>query len=276
MSEITIYHNPNCGTSRNVLGLIRSSGADPEVIEYLKTPPDRDTLKSLIDAMGISVRDLLRVKGTPYVELGLKDPKWTDEQLIGFMLEHPVLINRPIVVAPLGTRLCRPSDTVLELLARRPRGDVSKEDGSPLLIDERIAGSDPELATALRAADLPIDDLTEPGRYFFRYRTLSGRHVGYGGFEHLGRDILLRSLVVAPQARGRGIGHGILALLLRRAFDEGGRDAWLLTTSAADFFDSAGFKRVERSDAPATVLATRQAASLCPASAVLLKRAISL
>jgi arsenate reductase len=116
MSEITIYHNPACGTSRNTLELIRNSGASPKVIEYLKTPPDRETLKALIAAMGIPVHEVLRVKGTPYEELDLGNPKWTDDELIGFMLEHPILMNRPIVVTPLGTRLCRPSETVLELL----------------------------------------------------------------------------------------------------------------------------------------------------------------
>jgi arsenate reductase len=118
MSDITIYHNPACGTSRNVLGLIRDSGTEPTVIEYLKTPPDRETLKSLIAAMGGQVRDVLRIKGTPYEELGLGDPKWSDEQLIDFMLQHPILINRPIVVTPLGTRLCRPSEEVLDLLPK--------------------------------------------------------------------------------------------------------------------------------------------------------------
>jgi arsenate reductase len=118
MSDITIYHNPACGTSRNVLGLIRNSGTEPTVIEYLKTPPDRATLKSLIAAMGVQVRDVLRIKGTPYEELGLGDPKWSDEQLIDFMLQHPILINRPIVVTPLGTRLCRPSEEVLDLLPK--------------------------------------------------------------------------------------------------------------------------------------------------------------
>ena len=113
---ITIYHNPNCGTSRNVLGLIRNSGEEPEVVEYLKTPPSRVRLEELIGAMGISPRALLREKGTPYHDLGLDDPKWTDSQLIDFMLQHPILINRPIVVTPLGTKLCRPSETVLEIL----------------------------------------------------------------------------------------------------------------------------------------------------------------
>ncbi len=133
MSSITIYHNPACGTSRNVLGLIRNSGETPTIIEYLKTPPDAATLRSLIADMGISARKLLRQKGTPYDELGLSDPKWTDDQLIGFMLEHPILINRPIVVTPLGTRLCRPSEAVLDILPQAQRGAFNKEDGEPLI-----------------------------------------------------------------------------------------------------------------------------------------------
>ena len=136
MSIITIYHNPACGTSRNVLGLIRNSGEEPIIIEYLKTPPDRDTLKALIAAMGVPVRSVLREKGTPYAELGLGDPKWDDEQLIDFMLQHLILINRPIVVTPLGTRLCRPSETVLDLLPQPQRGAFNKEDGEPL-VDEK-------------------------------------------------------------------------------------------------------------------------------------------
>ncbi|OZI49636.1 arsenate reductase (glutaredoxin) [Bordetella genomosp. 4] len=133
MSSITIYHNPACGTSRNVLALIRNSGEEPHVIEYLKTPPDRETLKTLISAMGNPVRDLLRQKGTPYDELGLSDEKWTDDQLIDFMLEYPILINRPIVVTPLGTRLCRPSEAVLDILPQPQRGSFNKEDGEPVV-----------------------------------------------------------------------------------------------------------------------------------------------
>lgn len=133
MATITLYHNPACGTSRNVLGLIRNSGEEPRVIEYLQTPPDRQTLKALIADMGMPVRALLREKGTPYEELGLADPKWSDEQLIDFMLQYPILINRPIVVSPLGTRLCRPSETVLEILPQPQRGAFSKEDGEPLI-----------------------------------------------------------------------------------------------------------------------------------------------
>lgn len=129
MSDITIYHNPNCGTSRNVLGLIRNSGAEPEVIEYLKTPPSRARLLELIAQMKMPVRDLLRRKGTPYDELGLDDAALTDDALIDAMLAHPLLINRPIVVTPLGTRLCRPSETVLDLLPAPQRGVYTKEDG---------------------------------------------------------------------------------------------------------------------------------------------------
>jgi arsenate reductase len=114
VSEVTIYHNPNCGTSRNVLGLIRNAGIEPTVIEYLKAPPDRQTLLGLIERMGIRVRELLRRKGSPYDELGLDDPKLTDNQLIDAMLANPILINRPIVVTPLGLKLCRPSEIVLD------------------------------------------------------------------------------------------------------------------------------------------------------------------
>ncbi|VCU71637.1 Arsenate reductase [Pigmentiphaga humi] len=133
MSTITIYHNPACGTSRNVLGLIRNSGEEPAIIEYLKTPPDRDTLQALIVAMGVPVRDVLREKGTPYAELDLGNPKWSDDDLIGFMLQHPILINRPIVVTPLGTKLCRPSEAVLDLLPQPQRGAFNKEDGEPVV-----------------------------------------------------------------------------------------------------------------------------------------------
>lgn len=136
MSTVTIYHNPACGTSRNTLALIRNSGEEPQVIEYLKTPPDRGTLRGLIAAMGIGVRDVLRQKGTPYDELGLGAAHWTDEQLLDAIGRHPILMNRPIVVTPLGTRLCRPSEQVLDILPRPQRGAFTKEDGEPV-IDEK-------------------------------------------------------------------------------------------------------------------------------------------
>ena len=129
---VTIYHNPNCGTSRNVLAMIRQSGEEPVVIEYLKTPPSRERLKELIAAMGLQVRALLREKGTPYAELGLGDPKWSDEQLLDFMIAHPILINRPIVVTPKGVKLCRPSEAVLDLLPNSNIGRFVKEDGEAI------------------------------------------------------------------------------------------------------------------------------------------------
>ncbi|MGE0280510.1 MAG: arsenate reductase (glutaredoxin) [Rhizobiaceae bacterium] len=130
---ITIYHNPDCGTSRNTLAIIRQSGEEPEVIEYLKNPPSRERLAELIATMGITPRELLREKGTPYAELGLGDPKWTDDQLVDFMLMRPILINRPIVATPLGTKLCRPSEAVLEILPNPNIGTFIKEDGEVVL-----------------------------------------------------------------------------------------------------------------------------------------------
>ena len=132
---VTIYHNPKCGTSRNVLAMIRASGEEPVVVEYLKDPPTRERLKALISAMGISVRALLREKGTPYAALGLADPKWTDDELLDFMTAHPILIERPIVVSPKGVRLCRPSEAVLDILANPNVGRFVKEDGE--VVDPR-------------------------------------------------------------------------------------------------------------------------------------------
>jgi arsenate reductase len=127
--SVTIYHNPDCGTSRNTFAMIRQSGVEPEVIEYLKTPPARARLLELIAAMQIPVRALLREKGTPYAELDLGDAKWSDDDLIDFMLARPILINRPIVVTPKGVKLCRPSEAVLDLLPNPQIGRFTKEDG---------------------------------------------------------------------------------------------------------------------------------------------------
>jgi len=138
MTDITIYHNPACGTSRNVLALIRHAGIEPVVVEYLKTPPSKETLRELVAATGQPVRALLREKGTPYAELGLGDPKWTDEQLLDFIVRHPVLMNRPLVVTPLGTKLCRPSsESVLELLPVGKLPPFTKEDGEVVVDDGR-------------------------------------------------------------------------------------------------------------------------------------------
>ncbi len=133
MTDITIYHNPACGTSRNTLALIRNSGAEPDVIEYLKTPPGKEKLQELLAAMGIPARELLRQKGTPYEELGLGDPKWTEDELVDFMVQHPILMNRPVVLTPLGAKLCRPSELVLDILPSGQKGAFTKEDGEAVV-----------------------------------------------------------------------------------------------------------------------------------------------
>ncbi len=130
---ITIYHNPACGTSRNTLAMIRQSGEEPEVIEYLKTPPSRDRLVDLIAGMGMAPRDLLREKGTPYGELGLGEDRWSDDELVDLMIAHPILINRPIVVTPLGVKLCRPSEAVLDILPNPDIGPFTKDDGEVVI-----------------------------------------------------------------------------------------------------------------------------------------------
>jgi arsenate reductase len=137
-AAITIYHNPACGTSRNTLALIRNSGVEPVVVEYLQTPPGRTKLVALIAAMGVTVRSLLRQRGTPYDELKLDQPEWTDDQLIDFMVAHPILMNRPVVVTPLGTRLCRPSGAVLDILPSPQLAPFAKEDGEHVIDAEGI------------------------------------------------------------------------------------------------------------------------------------------
>jgi len=127
--SVTIYHNPSCGTSRNTLAMIRNAGIEPHVIEYLKTPPSRAMLSQLIERVGLTPRQLLREKGTPYAELGLGDENLSDDALIDAMMDHPILINRPLVVSPLGVRLCRPSEVVLDILPAPQRGAFAKEDG---------------------------------------------------------------------------------------------------------------------------------------------------
>jgi arsenate reductase (glutaredoxin) len=129
MTAVTIYHNPNCGTSRNTLALIRNAGVEPTVIEYLKTPPDRPTLQSLLKQMNMTARALLREKGTPYAELRLGEAHWTDDELVDHMLKFPILINRPIVITPWGAKLCRPSEVVLDILPLPQKGPFAKEDG---------------------------------------------------------------------------------------------------------------------------------------------------
>jgi len=270
MSRVTIFHNADCGTSRNTLALLRHAQADLSIVDYLKTPPSRRELEDLIGRTGLEVRDVVRRKGTPYAGLGLDGAD--GGVLLDAMASNPILINRPIVVTEKGVALCRPSDVVLDLLPRPPAAEFLKEEGAPFLQDETIPGDDPALAAALEAAALPADDLEEPNRAFFAYRTLGGVIVGFAGFELYGVDAFVRSIVVLPDARNRRIGRNLVPLLLYRAFRTGARTAWLLTMEAADFFEKTGFKRRVRADAPPSILQTRQATSLCPASAVLMSR----
>ncbi len=271
--SVVIYHNPDCGTSRNTLALIRHHGLAPEVVEYLKTSPTRSELADLIARAGLTVRAVLRRKGTPYAELGLDDPGLGDGDLIDAMMAHPILINRPLVVTPKGVALCRPSDVAADLLPDKPVANLLKEEGAPFLKDRLVTADDTDLAAALAAEGLPVDDLTDAGRTFYTFSTLDGVTVGYGGLELLGEHVLLRSVAVLPAFRGKGL-RNIVPLLLYRAYRKGARTAWLLTDTAAPFFEKIGFKVVDRQAAPAAVLATRQAASLCPASAPLLARSI--
>ncbi len=165
---------------------------------------------------------------------------------------------------------------VIDLLEHLPGDDVLKEEGLPFITSEPVRGYDAGLWQALRDESLPTDDLSEPGRSFFAFRTLAGSPLGYGGFERYGTHVLVRSLVVLPAQRGRGVGRNMLAILLRRAFDAGGRTAWLLTTTAAAFFEATGFSSSARELAPSAILESRQAATLCPVSAVLMSKRISL
>lgn len=272
--SITIYHNPACGTSRNVLALLRAAGYEPQVIEYLKAPPDPATLTHLLSRMGLPARDLLRLRGTPNAQSGAHFASMDDEAIISAMVTQPILINRPIVVAPAGVHLCRPSDLVIELLPERPVRELRKEDGSPVLVDVPVRGDDEGLRATLVQAGLPIADLAQAGRRMFAYDDLAGNRLGYGGLEIHGREALLRSIVVAPAARDRGVGTSVLALLLRRAFDVGARRAWLLTTTAAAYFERKGFESVERETAPAAILSSREAMELCPSSAMIFTRPI--
>ena len=145
MSCVTIYHNPNCGTSRNTLAMIRQSGVEPNIVEYLQNPPSRAELKALLQGMGKTVREVLRQKGTPYEALDLDNPQWTDEQLLDFVEQHPILLNRPIVVTQLGVRLCRPSEAVLDILPNAQIGPFTKEDGE--VVEARQAASAAQLGT---------------------------------------------------------------------------------------------------------------------------------
>lgn len=274
--SITIFHNPACGTSRNVLALIEYSGVEHQIIEYLRNPPARDMFLALVAQTGLSLRSVLRKKGTPYLELGLDQPEVDDAALVDAVMAHPILMNRPLVQSPKGVRLCRPSDVVLDLLPELPKSNFLKEEGVPFLLDRQIAASDTGLQVALREAGLAVDDLEEPNCIFYAYEALDGTPLGFGGFQRIGDAALILSILVEKDHRRAKIGKNLVSLLLHRALQAGAKTAWLLTEEAAPFFAKAGFKAKQRDEAPAEILATRQATQLCPQSATLLSRKIEL
>jgi arsenate reductase len=270
---VTIYHNPACGTSRNALAMIRNAGIDPNIVEYLKTPPSRNELLNLVARMGVTLRDVLRRKGTPFGELGLGDPAVSDSARLDAVARHPILINRPIVVTPRGVKLCRPSELVLDLLDAPQRSNFVKEDGEPVVVATVIgaAGLD-ELAALLNAAGLPTADLALPGRRFYRFATTLGETIAVGGLEGTDGDRLLRSLAVAPASRGQGFGKAVAASLERLAGADGGKRLHVLTTTAAPFFERLGYAPADRASAPADIGNSAEFRELCPATACYLTK----
>lgn len=265
---VAIYHNPDCGTSRNVLAMIRNAGIEPRIVEYLKTPPSRAKLMELVARIGVPLREILRRKGTPYDELGLDAPELTDAALLDAIDRHPILINRPIVVTPLGVRLCRPSERVLALLDRPQRTAFVKEDGEPVVVARALDSDALEpLSAALVSANLPVADIALPACRFYRFTTARDETVGFGGIEGSGPDRLLKSLVVLPGKRGCGYGKAMAEGLEGLAGEMGAKRLHLLTTGAAPFFEALGYAAAERNAAPAEIAGSAEFLGLCPASA---------
>ncbi|MFC4277958.1 arsenate reductase (glutaredoxin) [Achromobacter aloeverae] len=263
MTPITIYHNPDCGTSRNVLAALQALRLNPMVIEYLKAPPDAGTLKSLITAASMSVRDAIRVKGTPYKELGLDGAEWSDDALIEQTVRHPILINRPLVVTGKGVRLCRPSDVVLDLVDTPHGIRLEKEEGVPFLGDTLISS---EAVAAGQAT--PVQ--------FYAYRATDGAVLAHASVALQGTHALVHTLTVDAAHRGQGLGHNVLALLLRRAFEQGARRAWVSSDTAGAFFGKSGFKTIDRGQAPSAVLAAGPPMDTNASTPTLYTRQISL
>lgn len=273
--SVTIYHNPDCGTSRNVLAALERLGLQAQVIEYLKTPPDAQTLASLIKAAGISVRDAIRVKGTPYKELGLDGGHWSDAKLIEQMVQHPILINRPIVSTEQGVQLCRPSDVILDLVDVPDQLSLQKEEGVPFLRDARVLATDPALGQALVACNL-ASDRHESATQFFQYSSTDGVGLAHAGMDVAGEHAVIHSVVVDYERRRQGLGRNVLALLLRRAFEQGARHAWVVTGTAGGFFESSGFRESAPETAPQDIQASPSMHQRSAAGATLYSRKISL
>lgn len=273
--SVTIYHNPDCGTSRNTLAMIRNAGIEPVVIEYLKTPPSSHELIDLVRRMGVPLRSVMRRKGTPFDDLRLGDPAVDDAALLAAIEHHPILINRPIVVTRRGVALCRPSEVVLDLLDAPQRTDFIKEDGDPVVIANRLSlGDFAELEAALIGAGLPADDIASRTGSFYRFAKPLGQTVGYGGLEGGNVDALLRSLVVLPAFRGQGFGKAIALTLERIAATASHTTLHALTISAEGLFTKLGYRTAPRESAPAAIAATSEFRDLCPASAIYLTKSV--
>ncbi len=273
--SVTIYHNPDCGTSRNTLAMIRNAGIEPVVIEYLKTPPSSHELLELVRRMGVPLRSVMRRKGTPFDELGLGDPAVDDAALLAAIDHHPILINRPIVVTRRGAALCRPSEVILDLLDAPQRTDFIKEDGDRVVIADRLSLADlGELEAALMDAGLPAGDIASLTGSFYRFAKPLGQTVGYGGLQATGEDALLRSLVVLPAFRGQGFGKAVVLTLERIAATASHTTLHVLTISAEGLFTKLGYRAGPRESAPSAIAATSAFRDLCPASAIYLTKSV--
>jgi arsenate reductase len=236
---VEIYHNPSCSMSRNALRLIRSTGIEPHIIEYLNTPPTRLSLERLLARGNISAREILRSKETAFSELRLDNSALSDAELLQAIGAHPILMQRPIVVSPLGVNFCRPPELVLELLEHRPGGDVKREDGSDFLVDERVPYT-PDVAAALVVAGLRDDALDETC-VIYRIRTLAGAASGFAGFRLEGLRAQF-SAVALPSTAHTNTRKNVMHLLLRRAYDLGAREMHADAGPADAFFADMGFR----------------------------------
>jgi arsenate reductase len=238
--NVEIYHNPSCSMSRNALRLIRETGVEPRIIEYLETPPDRAELMQLLEAARISVPEILRSKESHFADLGLGDNPLPDSALLDALDAHPILMQRPIVVTALGVNVCRPPELVLALLQNAPRPGTKREDGSDFLIDEEIPFS-AELIAELTSADASASELTEACTTL-RVRTLDGAEIGHAGFQIRGKAAELIAFTVLPAARRAHAGTNMMRLVLRRAYDLGAREMTVTTDRAVEFLAAVGFK----------------------------------
>jgi arsenate reductase (glutaredoxin) len=237
--NVEIYHNPSCTMSRNALRLIRETGVEPRIIEYLETPPSRAELLQRLHVARVPVREILRSKESQFADLGLADKSLPETAMLDALDAHPILMQRPIVVTPLGVNVCRPPELVLALLQNAPPPDTKREDGSDFLIDEKVELS-PRLVSALTAEGMPSAALD--GSTIYRMRSLAGTEIGYAGIRIEGRAALLTAFTVVPAERNKRSGRNMMHLLLRRAYDLGAREISVTTDKAAGFFRSLGFE----------------------------------